>query len=68
MTAVADTRPTVLFDSVHDPARSQFAQVLQRNQLCNRYHALSAWEVARGVHPIALRVLEELGIDVPTLV
>ncbi|HIG76334.1 MAG TPA: arsenate reductase ArsC [Bacteroidetes bacterium] len=64
MTApAADDRPLVLFVCTHNSARSQLAEGLLRQRHGDRYRAMSAGTVARGVHPLAADALREIGID-----
>lgn len=58
-----DSRTSVLFVCTHNSARSQLAEGILRARYGDRYRAASAGTVARGVHPLAARVLEEAGID-----
>lgn len=60
--AAAD-RTSVLFVCTHNSARSQLAEGLLRDRHGDRYDALSAGTVARGVHPLAAEALREAGID-----
>ena len=62
-TASGDPRPLVLFVCTHNSARSQLAEGLLRQRHGDRYRAMSAGTVARGVHPLAAEALEEVGID-----
>ena len=63
MTTAADPRPLVLFVCTHNSARSQLAEGLLRQRHGDRYRAMSAGTVARGVHPVAAEALREVGID-----
>ncbi|MEM6327715.1 MAG: arsenate reductase ArsC [Bacteroidota bacterium] len=62
MTA-ADARPLVLFVCTHNSARSQLAEGLLRQRHGDRFRAMSAGTVARGVHPLAAEALRDIGID-----
>ena len=57
----------VLFICTHNSARSQLAEGLLRHLYGDRYEASSAGTVATSVHPLARRVLEEMGIDTSPL-
>lgn len=63
MATAADPRPLVLFVCTHNSARSQLAEGLLRQRYGDRYRAMSAGTVARGVHPVAAEALREIGID-----
>jgi len=54
----------VLFICTHNAARSQMAEGYLRARYGDRYEAFSAGTVATGVHPLAVRVMAELGIDI----
>lgn len=56
-------RPVVLFLCTGNSARSQMAEAILRHYAADRYQALSAGLEPKGVHPLAVRVLEELGIE-----
>ncbi len=53
----------VLFLCVANAARSQMAEALARHVLGDRIHAQSAGSAPSRVHPDALTVLHELGVD-----
>jgi arsenate reductase len=54
----------VLFLCTHNSSRSQMAEGLLRARGGSRYEVYSAGTQARGVHPLALRAMAELGIDI----
>ena len=54
----------VLFLCGHNAARSQMAEGFLRAQGGDRVVAESAGTVAGGVHPLAVRVMAEIGIDI----
>ena len=60
----ADTRSRVLFLCTHNSSRSQMAEGLLNARFPERYVAFSAGTEARGVHPMAIRVLSEIDIDI----
>lgn len=60
--AVASTR--VLFLCSHNSARSQMAEGFLRALGGERFTVESAGTVAREVHPLAVRVMAEAGIDI----
>jgi arsenate reductase len=53
----------VLFLCTHNSARSQMAEGLLRHLAGDRFEAASAGTEATGVHPLAIRVMAELGVD-----
>ncbi|MFN3240394.1 MAG: metalloregulator ArsR/SmtB family transcription factor [Planctomycetota bacterium] len=57
-------RPTVAFLCTHNTARSQMAEALLRHRAAGEIDVVSAGMRPRPVHPMTLRVLQE--IDVPT--
>jgi len=61
---MSETRPVVLFLCTTNTVRSQMAEALLRHHAGDRLAAVSAGLVpGSAVHPLALRVLEEKGID-----
>jgi protein-tyrosine-phosphatase len=52
----------VLFLCVHNSARSQMAEALLRDLTHGQVDVCSAGTEPRGVHPLAVRVLEESGV------
>jgi arsenate reductase len=56
----------VLFLCVHNSARSQLAEGLLRALAGDRVQVFSAGSAPSRVHPLALRVLQERGIDAST--
>ena len=58
------TRPRVLFLCTHNSARSQMAEGLLRHLAGDRFEAASAGTEATHVHPLAIRVMREAGIDI----
>jgi arsenate reductase len=62
------TEPTIRRDRVlvlctHNSARSQMAERLLRDLGGDRFEVASAGTVATAVHPLAARVMEEIGLD-----
>ena len=57
------TAPRVLFLCTHNSARSQIAEALLRAHGRGRVEVESAGTEATHVRPLALKVLEEIGID-----
>ena len=54
----------VLFLCTHNSARSQMAEGLLRHLAGERFEVMSAGTVATQVRPLAVRALDELGIDI----
>jgi arsenate reductase len=57
-------RKEVLFICTHNSARSQIAEGLLNHLYPDSYRAYSAGTQARGVNPHAIKVMEEIGIDI----
>jgi arsenate reductase (thioredoxin) len=57
------TKPRILFLCTHNSARSQMAERLLRHLGGDRFEVASAGTVATRVHPLAARVMEEIGLD-----
>jgi arsenate reductase len=55
---------TILFLCTHNAARSQIAEALINARLGDRYVACSAGSEPTEVHPCAIEVMAELGIDI----
>ena len=54
----------VLFLCTHNSARSQMAEGLLRHLAGERFEVMSAGTVATQVRPLAVRAMDELGIDI----
>jgi arsenate reductase len=54
----------VLFLCTHNSSRSQMAEGLLRARGGARYAVFSAGTHPRGVHPLAIQVMREIGIDI----
>lgn len=54
----------VLFVCVHNSVRSQMAEGFLRAIYGDYYEVYSAGSQPRGVHPLAIKVMEEVGIDI----
>jgi arsenate reductase len=54
----------VLFLCTHNSSRSQMAEGLLRARGGGRFAAFSAGTQPRAVHPLAIRAMAELGIDI----
>jgi arsenate reductase (thioredoxin) len=57
-------KPRVLFLCTHNSARSQMAEGFLRALAGDRFGAASAGTEARGVNPLAVRVMAEAGVDI----
>jgi len=53
----------VLFLCTHNSARSQMAEGLLRRLAGDRFEVASAGTEARGVNPLAVRAMAEIGVD-----
>jgi arsenate reductase len=60
-------RPSVLFLCSHNSARSQMAEALLRHHAGERFDVYSGGLKPRGIHPMTLEVLGEIGIDTEPL-
>jgi arsenate reductase len=58
------TKSRVLFLCTGNSARSQIAEALLRHFFGDRFEALSAGVAPRGLHPLAIEVMREWGIDI----
>lgn len=58
------TRQKVLFLCTHNSARSQMAEGLLRALYGDRYDVMSAGMQPAGINPLAIKVMEEIGIDI----
>jgi arsenate reductase len=56
-------KKTVLFVCTHNSARSQMAEGYLRAHYGDRYEARSAGTEPGGVHPLAVRVMREIDVD-----
>ena len=57
------TRPRVLFLCTHNSARSQMAEGLLRALAGDSFEMASAGTEATRVHPLAIRAMQDVGID-----
>jgi arsenate reductase len=62
--AEAPQKSRVLFLCTHNSARSQMAEGLIRKLAGDRFEAFSAGTEATRVRPLAIRAMEEIGIDI----
>lgn len=58
------SKQSVLFLCAHNAARSQMAEALLRKHASDRFEVLSAGLEPTAVHPLTIRVLNEVGLDV----
>ena len=58
------TKWRVLFLCTHNSARSQMAEGLLRQLAGERFEAMSAGTEATHVRPLAVRVMQEIGVDI----
>jgi arsenate reductase (thioredoxin) len=58
------TKTRVLFLCTHNSARSQMAEGLLRHLAGDRFEAISAGTEATHVRPLAVRAMEEIGVDI----
>jgi arsenate reductase len=63
-TDVATKRMRVLFLCTHNSSRSQMAEGLLQARGGDRYDVASAGTHPRTVHPLAIRAMAEIGIDI----
>jgi arsenate reductase len=57
-------KPKVLFLCTHNSARSQMAEGLLRHLAGNHFEVMSAGTEATHARPLAIRAMDELGIDI----
>ena len=57
-------RTRVLFLCTHNSARSQMAEGLLRHLAGDRFEVMSAGTEATHVRPLAIRAMEEIGVDI----
>jgi arsenate reductase (thioredoxin) len=58
------SKSNVLFLCTANSARSQMAEAMLRKHAGDRYEALSAGMEPTTVHPLAIRAMNEVGIDI----
>lgn len=59
----SEQRQTVLFLCRHNAVRSQMAEALLRGRFADRFEVASAGIDPTRLHPLAIRVLEEIGVS-----
>jgi arsenate reductase (thioredoxin) len=57
-------KPRVLFICIHNSVRSQIAEGYVRARYSDLFDVASAGSEPRGVHPLAVAVMDEIGIDI----
>ena len=62
--AEAPQRSRVLFLCTHNSARSQMAEGLLRQLAGDRFEVMSAGTEATHIRPLAIRAMDEIGIDI----
>jgi arsenate reductase (thioredoxin) len=62
--AEATQRRRVLFLCTHNSARSQMAEGLLRHLAGDRFEVMSAGTEATHVRPLAIRAMDEIGVDI----
>jgi arsenate reductase len=62
--AEAGERARVLFMCTHNSARSQMAEGILRDLAGDRFEVTSAGTQATHVRPLAIRAMDEIGIDI----
>jgi len=59
-----DSKQRVLFICTHNSARSQMAEGYMNARFGDRFEAFSAGTETTRVHPLAIEVMAEIGIDI----
>ena len=60
-------KQNVLFLCTGNSCRSQMAEALLRERAGDRFDAYSAGADPKGIHPLTIQVLKEIGIDTSKL-
>jgi arsenate reductase len=58
------TKPAVLFLCTNNAVRSQMAEAIFRRKAADAFDIYSAGSEPREIHPLTIRVMNEVGIDV----
>ncbi len=61
---MTENKPRLLFLCTHNSARSQMAEGVLRNLGEDRFEVHSAGTEATRVRPLAVRAMDEIGIDI----
>jgi arsenate reductase len=61
------TKENVLFLCTGNSCRSQMGEALLRQRAGDRFNVYSAGVAPKGVHPLTIKVLQEIGIDTSQL-
>ncbi len=61
---MVDEKKTVLFLCTHNSCRSQMAEAFLRHHGGDRFNAVSGGLEPRPVHPLTIRVMKEVGLDI----
>ena len=61
---LAMSKPNILFLCAHNAARSQMAEALLRKHAGDRFDVVSAGLEPTTVHPLTIRVMNEVGVDI----
>ena len=61
---MTEQKPRVLFLCTHNSARSQMAEGMLRDLAADRFEVYSAGTEATHVRPLAIRAMDEMGIDI----
>ena len=59
-------RKSVIFLCTGNSARSQMAEGMMRHLRGNEFEVFSAGTEPKGIHPLAIEVMAEIGIDIST--
>jgi arsenate reductase len=63
-TSIMIRKPCVLFLCTHNSARSQMAEGWLRHLAGDKFEVLSAGTEPSGLHPLAVRAMEEVDVDI----
>jgi arsenate reductase (thioredoxin) len=63
MTENQTVKPRVIFVCVSNSARSQMAEAFLRSYAGDRFEAYSAGTDPKDIHPLTMKVMNEIGID-----
>ncbi len=57
------SKPVVLFLCTNNAVRSQMAEALLKKRAADQFEAHSAGTEPKGIHPLTIQVMSEVGID-----